>query len=104
MLEYWNQASLTLFDFLLGWGLYLPSDLALLALATFTAGLMAIVRPFTTNQDLLRRIDLDRARLKELMRQAKKNHDWEALQRYRATSNQLSVRKLGTELKPLIVV
>ena len=82
MLDWWNDASLMLFDFLLGWMLYLPSDVALLALACITAGLMALVRPLTTKQDLLRRISADQRRLSELTRAARKAGDREALAAY----------------------
>lgn len=104
MLDLWNNASLALFDFLLGWMLYLPSDLILLGLALITAGLMALVRPLTTNQELLRRIDDDRRRLKELTRAAKVTGQRCLLANYQKTANTLALRKLAAEWKPLAVV
>jgi uncharacterized membrane protein (DUF106 family) len=104
MVEHWNFVSLWIGDFLLGWLLQLPSDLVLLALALITAGMMALVRPLTTNQDMLRRIDQDRGRLKQLARQAKRAGNREALLRHRTTGNLLSLRKLGAEFKPLLAV
>jgi uncharacterized membrane protein (DUF106 family) len=103
MLDLWNDISLALFDTLLGWLLHLPSDIVLLSLALLTGAFMVLTRPLATNQDLLRRIDEDRRRLKELSAAARKNKDWEALQRYRATNNYLSLRKLAAEGKPLLL-
>lgn len=104
MLDLWNTVSLAVFDTLLGWMLVLPSDLALVVLALLTAGLMVLIRPWTTNQDMLARVARDNLRLKELKRAAKKQLDREAPLRYRATSNVLSMRKLAAEGKPLALV
>jgi uncharacterized membrane protein (DUF106 family) len=100
--ELWNLISLATFDALLGWMLHLPSDVVLFLLALLTSGLMVLLRPLTTNQDLLARLDSDRRRLKDLIRQAKKDKDQEALGRYRATSSQIALRKLAAEGKPLL--
>jgi uncharacterized membrane protein (DUF106 family) len=102
MLELWNDTRLAIGDALLGWLLYLPSDLVLLALALLTGVVMVFTRPFATNQDLLRRIDEDGRRLKELSTEAKKTNDRQALTRHRATGNYLALRKLAAEGKPLL--
>ena len=104
MLDMWNFLSLTIFDTLLGWTLYLPSDAVLLSLALVTGGLMVLTRPLATNQNLLARIDKDRRRLNELIAEAKKTRDYQAIARFRTTSNQLALRKLAAEGKPLLVV
>ena len=103
MLDLWTAACLTVFDTLLGWLLYLPSDLSLVSLALLTAGLMVLVRPLVTNQDKLGRVDDDRRRLAVLMRQARKARDKQALARYRSTGTMLSMRKLAAEGWPLLV-
>lgn len=104
MIEFWNSTSLAIFDALLGWMLRLPSELAIILLALLTAGLMVLVRPLVTNQDLLGRVDRDNRRLKQLRRDAKTLGDGEAMLRYRATGNTLSVRKLSAEMAPLVIV
>ncbi|MBI5722577.1 MAG: hypothetical protein HZA50_01355 [Planctomycetes bacterium] len=102
MLEWWNNLCLTIFDFLLGFLLRLPSDLALLALALISAAILVTVRRFTTNQDLLHRAAQDKKRLKELTRQAKQNKDKEARRRYKATKNLIAARMLSAEGLPLL--
>ena len=103
MLDLWNDVSLAIFDTLLGWLLHLPSDVVLFSLALLTGGIMVLTRPLATNQDLLRRLDNDRCRIKELMAEAKRTKDRAALDRYRATSGQLALRKLASEGKPLLL-
>jgi uncharacterized membrane protein (DUF106 family) len=103
MLDLWNDISLAIFDTLLGWLLYLPSDIVLLALALLTGTIMVFTRPWVTDQDFLRRLDGDRRRIKELTAEAKRNKDCEALQRYRATNNRHALRKLTAEGKPLLL-
>jgi uncharacterized membrane protein (DUF106 family) len=103
MLDLWNNVSLALFDALLGWLLSLPVDFAIIILALLTAGLMVLVRPLTTNQEMLGRVARDNRRLKMLMREARKRRDREALLRYKTTSNRLSLKKLSAEGKPLLI-
>src|SRR5689334_23028545 len=101
MLETWNAISLAVFDLLLGWMLYLPVSVAITLLALITAGVMVLVRPLTTRQDLLARVHRDNVRLGELIRSAKAQRDRESLARYKATKNTLSLKKLAAEGKPL---
>lgn len=103
MLDWWNNLCLNVFDFLLGFLLYLPSDLALIALALISAAILVAVRKFTTNQDLLHRAYQDKRRLKELIREAKKNKNKEAARRCKATKNLIAARMLSAEGLPLLV-
>jgi uncharacterized membrane protein (DUF106 family) len=103
MLDLWNNFSLTVFDALLGWLLYLPSDIVLIALALLTGGLMVLTRPLATNQNMLRRLSEDGRRIKQLIAAAKKKKDGKALERYRSTNNQIAMRKLTAEFKPLLL-
>ena len=48
-------------------------------MAVGTAAIITLARLFTTNQDLLRRCDQDKKRLKELIREAKREKDQEAV-------------------------
>lgn len=97
-----GPAILSVMDFLLGWMLYLPRDLVLVMLALATALLLTLVRLVTTNQDFLKRCKHDRARLKQLIRQARANGDKEALARHRATVQMIGLGTLKAELKPLL--
>ncbi|MBI2929381.1 MAG: hypothetical protein HYY24_27260 [Verrucomicrobia bacterium] len=102
MLERLNAFILGLMDWLLGWLLHLPSDAALFALAIASAGLFKGVRFFTTNQDLLRRCQADRKRLKVLLKEARQSGDKETLRRLRVTTGMIALKQLKAEGKPLL--
>ncbi len=102
MLDWINNAILTVADPLLNWLLRLPTDLALIIVAVGTGAIIALVRLFTTNQDLLRRCDRDKKRLKELIRQAKRQKDKEAVKRCRATRNMIGMTTIKEEGWPLL--
>lgn len=104
MFEALNQIMLRITDFFLGWMLYLPKDVALGIVSVVTAILMTVVRPFTTDQDLLGRCKNDKKKLKGFMREARKARDKEALVRYRATDAQIGLKAMRSEGKPLLVV
>jgi len=104
MLEWINAGILSVMDLLLGWVLHLPADLMLLVVAVGTGGLLTLVRPFTANQDLLRRCSADRKRLKQLIRIAKRAKDTEALKRHRATLRMVAAKAAGCEWRPLLAV
>jgi hypothetical protein len=103
MLQNWDNLSLAVGDFLLGWLLRLPRDLTLLTIATFTALLMIGVRRVTTNQDLLRRAATDGRRLRQLAKEARRQGDKNALQRYKTTRSRIAFVKLKAECLPLVV-
>ena len=98
-----NSFCLWITDPVLGWMLHLPRDAALFIVAIGTALILTLVRLFTTNQDLLKRCKNDLRRVKELIRDAKKRGDKEALKRHRATVQQINLRKFSCEGKPLLV-
>lgn len=102
MLDWWNRISLGLFDLLLGWLLGLPTDAALIVVAVGTAAILTFVRLFTTDQDLLARAAADRRRLKELIRDAKKRGDRDAVKRHRAVKAMIAMRTFPSEGKPLL--
>jgi hypothetical protein len=103
MLHTWNNLSLAVGDFLLGWLLRLPRDLTLLMVAVFTALVMIGIRLMTTNQDLLRLAAEDGRRLRQLSREARRQGDKTALQRYKLTRSQVGLIKLKAEGLPLLV-
>jgi hypothetical protein len=103
MLHTWNSLSLTVGDVLFGWLLRLPRDLTLFFIAVITVLVMMVVRRFTTNQDLLSRAAADGRRLRELIREARRARDRNALKRFRSTRSLLAVIRLKAELLPLLV-
>ena len=103
MLQAANDLLLAMADPVLGWMLLLPTDAALVIVAAGTGAALTFVRLFTTNQELLGRIDADKGRLKQLIREAKTLGDSEALKRHRATVAMLGPRAMMAEGKPLLV-
>ena len=102
MLAWINNAVVALADPLFNWLLRLPTDVALVIVAVGTAAIITFSRLFTTNQDLLRRCDQDKKRLKELIRQAKRQKDKEAVKRYRTTRNMIGMMTMKEEGGPLL--
>ena len=103
MLVALNDLILSVADALLGWMLVMPAGIALLVIATATGALLTFARLFTTDQDMLGRIAADKARQKELTREARKRGDKEAAARHRATIAMLAGRAIKYELKPILV-
>ncbi len=102
MLDWVNHAIVALADPLLNWLLRLPADLALVIVAAGTGAVIALCRLLTANQDLLRRCGQDKKRLKELIRQAKREKDQEAVKRYRTTRNMIAMTTIKEEGWPLL--
>ncbi len=102
MLAWINNAVVALADPLFNWLLRLPTDVALVIVAVGTAAIITFSRLFTTNQDLLRRCDRDKKRLKELIRAAKREKDKAAVTRYRTTWNMIGVTAMKQEGWPLL--
>lgn len=102
MLDTLNSIILTIGDPLLGWLLGLDRNIALFIVAIGTALILTLVRLFTTNQNLLGRCKKDKARLKQLMREAKKTGDKDAVARYRTTTGQIGMKSMKAEGKPLL--
>ena len=104
MLDWWNDFSLNLFDFLLGWLLALPRQVGVVAIGLATAALVVIIRKWTTNQDRLRRAVADLQRLKELRRDARDAQDKDALSRLARTKGQIGILKVKAEGWPLLAI
>jgi uncharacterized membrane protein (DUF106 family) len=102
MLTAINDAILRLADVLLGWLLVVPTDVALILVAVGTGAILAVVRLFTTNQDLLRRASDDKKRLKTLIREAKRRKDKAAVGRFRASQNMIGLKTMKSEGWPLV--
>jgi uncharacterized membrane protein (DUF106 family) len=97
-----NDAALKVGDMLLGWLLLLPTDLALVLVAVGTGAILAVVRLFTTNQDLLNRCSQDKQRLKQLIREARQRKGKEAIRRYRASRGAIAMKTMKAEGWPLV--
>ena len=98
-----NTAFLTIADPVFGWMLRLPRDVTLFIVAVGTATILTVVRVFTTDQKFLKQVKADKARLKKLIREAKRGKDKEALARYRATFAQAGTKAIKYEGLPLLV-
>lgn len=97
-----NEAVINIGDLLFGWLLRLPTDLALLLVALGSSAMLAAVRRWTTDQDLLRRCAADKKRLKDLIRQAKARREGEAVQRHRSTMARVGMMQMRQEWRPLL--
>ncbi len=104
MLETINNICLVIMDPVMSWLLYLPRDVAIFVVAIATSAILTFVRIWTTNQDLLARCDSDKKRIGELMKEAKKAKDKDAVARYRGTSSLIAMKLMRAEGKPLLAV
>lgn len=102
VLEAINDGIVALMDGVLGWSLALPRDVALLILAALTCTVLLVVTRLTTDQAFLRQCDRDRRRLKQLLRDARRAKDKEAVQRYRMTLGQIGMCSFRAQGKPLL--
>jgi len=93
----------SLLDYPLGWLLALPRDVTILIVAVATSLVLTLARKWTTNQDQLRRCRSDVRRLKQLIRQAKREKDKAALKRLRATLGMVGAMRFKAEGMPLLV-
>lgn len=103
MLTALNDIILTIADPLLGWLLRLPTDVTLIIVSVATAIVLTLARPFTTNQDLLRRCQHDKKRLRQLTKEAKRNKDKEAVRRYKSSLAAVMMKTLKSEGRPLLL-
>jgi len=102
MLDMLNSLVMSIMDPLLGWLLYLPTDVILFVVGIGTSCILTGVRLFTTDQEFLRWCDHDKKRLKERMKEAKKKGDKEELLRCKNLKTLIALRSLKQELLPLL--
>lgn len=102
MLEWINNLMLAIADPLLNWLLRLPRDVAVVIVAVGTGAIITGSRLFTTDQNLLRRCGDDKRRLGELVREAKKHRDKEAVKRHRLTKTLVDLKAMRQEFWPLV--
>ncbi len=104
MIAGWNHLCQMVGDALLGWSLWLPSDLTLVIVAVLSAAVFALIRLATTNQDRLRRAAADKRQLRRLIHEARRRKDRDAVARHHATMGQIGLLTLGAEMGPLLAV
>jgi hypothetical protein len=95
-------------DFLFGWLLALPRDLAIVGIALVTSLVLTLARKWCTNQELLGRCAADLRRLKQLIRQAKARrygppHKRSEVQRMKGTMSLIKLKQLAAEGRVLLV-
>ncbi len=96
--------TMRIMDFLLGWLMYLPKDLALAVVALGTGAVLTFIRPLTTNQELLRRCKADKKKLTAMRKEAKRAGDKPTVVRIRATEAAIAMKQMKAEGKPLLAV
>jgi hypothetical protein len=102
MFEWLNNTIVSGMDYVVGWLLRLPSDLALILLAVMTSLAMVLIRKWATDQDFLRRCDADRKQQVKLIKQAKAARDKQAVKRHKDVVTAIKFRATKYELKPLL--
>ena len=104
MFQIVNDFIVAMMDYVLGWLLYLPRDVAMIGVAVIASVIVVFPRKWVTDQDWLKRADDDQKRLKELKKAAAKKKDKEAVQRHKATISQVQLRAIKYEGKPLLIM
>ena len=103
MLEAFNKFVLLLTDPFLNWLLVVPRDLAIFIVAILTSLILTFSRKWVTDQNWLGRADADVKRLKALIKEARARRDKAAIKRHTLTINQIKLRSVKYEGKPLLV-
>lgn len=102
MIEMLNDWVVWATDYIFGWVLYLPRDLALFSVAALTSFVMVVVRKWSADQGWLKRADDDAIRLNQLTAIAKKEKDTESVKRYQQTLGLIKMRSMKQEGPPLL--
>jgi len=84
-------------DWVFGWILFLPRDVSLAVVAVFTALIINFIRKWVTDQVWLRQASEDDTRLAELIREAKKRGDRDAVKRHKDTQTQIKMKSMRFE-------
>lgn len=103
MLEQLNNIIIMIADPFLTWLLYLPLDWVVAIVAIGTSAILTFSRLISTDQNMLGRCDKDKKRIAELMKEAKKAGDKEAVTRYQSTTAVIAMKLMRSEGKPLLV-
>jgi uncharacterized membrane protein (DUF106 family) len=85
-----------------GWVLFLPRDVRFFIVGIATSLILVLVRKWTTDQEWLRRADMDQKRLKVLMAEAKRAKNRESMARYKQTVARIKMRSMKYEGAPLL--
>ena len=102
MMEALNHEMVHVADWIFGWILYLPRDLALFCVAFLSSALLTLMRRWTTNQEWLQRAVADETRQNQLRREARVRGDSEGVQRHKAVITRIKMKTMRYEWKPLL--
>ncbi|MCC5790250.1 MAG: hypothetical protein JJT75_11490 [Opitutales bacterium] len=102
MLETINDIVVRIADPFLYWTLFLPRDLALFIVSIGSSAVLAVVRLWVTDQKYLHGLKVDKKRLKEKMKAAKKEKNKEEVKRLRTLNGMAAIKALKAEKKPLL--
>ncbi len=102
MMESLNLELLHVADWIFGWILYLPRDVALISVAILSAIALTLVRRWTTDQEWLRRALADEQRQNQLQREARKRGDKSAAKRHTDVLTRIKMKTLRFEGRPLL--
>jgi len=103
MFETFNLWVVHAADWIFGWMLFLPRDLALFSVALLTSASLTLVRKWTTDQDWLHQAAADEARLGQLRKEAMRRGDRDAVKRHKETVVLIKMRAMRFEGKPLLL-
>ncbi len=96
------DAFLRMTDWLFGWILFLPRDLALTVVALLTSLGLILLRKWVSDQDMLTKAVADMKILKARMKDAKQRKDKAERKRHQAVSQRIAMKRMRAEGKPLL--
>jgi hypothetical protein len=99
MIALWKTMSISAFDTLLGWLLWLPRDVAVVTLGVFSAVFALSLRRLVCDRQLLGLIRQDERVLKRLIREARRAGDRASLARHRQVRAAVARLRLSQEIR-----
>ena len=104
MMQSLNLWAVPVGDWVFGWILYLPRDVALFGVAIMASALLTVARRWTTNQEWLQRAAADTQRQNQLKQEALARGEKEAALRHQDVTLRIKLNTLRQEWKPLLWV
>ena len=98
-----SKAIVAFMDAIIGWTLNFQHLTIIILLGTTEALILTLIPKFVTNQDRLKRGNFDKKRLNQLIKEAKKKGDKDAIKRYRATIGSITSMTLKAQGLPLLI-
>jgi hypothetical protein len=103
MLEAINAFLVNSTGFFLDWTLTFPRLVVLLLITIGQALIITYIQKWASDQDRLRRMKSDKARLKQLLKAAKKSGDKDAVKRHRATLSSIATVHMKSQIAPVLI-